>query len=59
MKNVDMFKASLVDSNLTIDLNEDVKDCLTDAQIEEIFDGIGNLSSFICNCIVENRLNKQ
>lgn len=57
-KSVDMFKASLINNNLSIDLSEDVRDCLTDKQIEEIFDGIGNLSSYICECIVDNKLRK-
>ena len=56
MKKDTLFKASLVDGSLVIALNKDVEDCLTESQIEEVTDGIGNLASFVCNCVVDNNI---
>lgn len=56
MKKDTLFKASLVDGSLVIALNKDVEDCLTESQIEEVTDGIGNLASFVCSTIVENNI---
>lgn len=58
MKKDTLFKASLVDGSLVIALNKDVEDCLTESQIEEVTDGIGNLASFVCSTIVENNIGK-
>ena len=58
MKKDTLFKASLVDGSLVIALNKDVESCLTESQIEEITDGIGNMASFVCRAIVENNIKK-